>query len=320
MTGNQRQKLQAVFGALLLLTIGPVSGLGAGAGPLLGQAGNAGNTGAGNQPTGGSAGNQPTGDIGQLSGWNESTTPNASQIATLGPRANASEPFAVVAAQPTDPNNDGFYEDVNGDGVINVVDSDALRRHLNTTAVGANWSAYDYTDDNRTDVGDVRWLFARTTGVPINDRDADGLPNTYELNVTNTNPDVADTDGDGVIDGEEDWDNDTLSAYREYQLGTDPYAVDSDGDGLSDTMESYRAPLDPANNDSDNDGTPDGQEDLDGDGLAVSILMYPCHRRKTIILHRFNPMAGQSRLIQTVMTTVTGTAGLASTGQITQMT
>ncbi len=48
-----------------------------------------------------------------------------------------------------DPDGDGLYEDVNGDGAVNIVDVDALSRHLESTAAGANWSAYDYTGDNR---------------------------------------------------------------------------------------------------------------------------------------------------------------------------
>ncbi|WP_236039711.1 vWA domain-containing protein [Haloarcula salinisoli] len=270
MTGTQRQKLQAVFGALLLITVGPVSGLSAGGGALLGQAGNAGNQslGAGNQPTAGGAGNQPTGGLSQIS-WNETTEPNASQLGELGNRSEPTQPYAVVTDQPTDPNDDGLYEDVNGDGQVNVVDADALRRHLDTTAVGANWSAYDFTGDNRTDVGDVQWLFNQTRDISVSDSDGDGLPDSYERNVTNTDPKSADSDDDGVIDGAEDWDGDNLTAYTEYRVGTDPRAVDTDGDGLNDTFELRRPGLDPTQKDTDDDGIPDPQDDADGDNLSV---------------------------------------------------
>lgn len=271
MTGIQRQKLQAVFGALLLITVGPVSGLSAGGG-LLDQAGNAGNQSlvTGTQPTTGSAGNQPTsGGISQVS-WNNSTEPNGSQLEALGPRADGDRPYAVVGSQPTDPDEDGLYEDINGDGQVNVVDADALRRHLETDAVGANWSAYDFTGDNRTDVGDVQWLFNQTREISVSDSDGDGLPDSYERNVTNTDPKSADSDDDGVIDGAEDWDGDNLTAYTEYRVGTDPRSVDTDGDGLNDTFELKRPGLDPTQKDTDDDGVPDPQDDADGDNLSVS--------------------------------------------------
>jgi len=272
MTGTQRQKLQAIFGALLLVTVGPVSGLSAGGGALLGQEGYAGNQslGAGNQPTGSiSAGNQTAGGGISHITWNESTEPNASQVGELGPRTNASQPFTVVGDQPTDPNNDSLYEDINGDGQINIVDSDALQRNLNSTAVGANWSAYDFTQDNRTDIGDVLWLISVTRGVAVNDSDGDGLPNAYERNWTDTDPTVADTDSDGRIDGAEDPDGDGLISHMEYRVGSDPKAADTDGDGFSDGREDDIPGISPAESDTDGDGIPDPQDDLDGDNLSV---------------------------------------------------
>ncbi|MDS0261096.1 VWA domain-containing protein [Haloarcula sp. S1CR25-12] len=68
----------------------------------------------------------------------------------------------------------------------------------------------------------------------------------------------------------EDWDNDTLTAYREYRLGTDPRAEDTDGDGLSDTLEVVTPELDPTDADVNDNGVPDGRDDFDGDGLSVT--------------------------------------------------
>ncbi len=71
------------------------------------------------------------------------------------------------------------------------------------------------------------------------------------LNVTDT----TDTDDDGFTDAVEEF------------LGTDPSENDTDGDGLSDYIESATMNYDPLNADTDNDGTPDGEEDLDQDGI-----------------------------------------------------
>ncbi len=82
----------------------------------------------------------------------------------------------------------------------------------------------------------------------LGDRDGDGLSDQQEL-VIGTNPDNPDTDGDGLLDGEEvllygtnplvrDTDNDGLSDFDEVRVyGTDPRNPDTDGDGCSDGLE-----------------------------------------------------------------------------------
>jgi hypothetical protein len=101
------------------------------------------------------------------------------------------------------------------------------------------------------------------------DQDMDGLLNEDESK-RGTNPNLSDSDGDGLSDGAE-----VLS-------GSDPLDpaaiyVDSDGDGLSDSFEQGRG-FNPNSNDSDNDGLRDDLElvvgsnplkvDSDGDGIS----------------------------------------------------
>jgi len=99
------------------------------------------------------------------------------------------------------------------------------------------------------------------------DTDGDGLMDGEEINTYKTNPLKADTDGDGLMDGAE------IHQYK-----TDPLVADTDGDGLLDGEEVNQYKTDPLKADTDGDGLKDGAEvtqyktnplnpDTDGDGL-----------------------------------------------------
>jgi eukaryotic-like serine/threonine-protein kinase len=102
------------------------------------------------------------------------------------------------------------------------------------------------------------------------DPDGDGLDNRRELEL-DTDPYQADTDGDGLTDGQEvriyntnplnpDTDNDGLLDGDEINLyGTDPLNRDTDGDGLGDARELERG-TDPTLRDTDGDGIPDDRD------------------------------------------------------------
>jgi MYXO-CTERM domain-containing protein len=82
----------------------------------------------------------------------------------------------------------------------------------------------------------------------LDDADRDGLTVEEEA-AAGTDPVIADTDGDGLIDGDE------VDAR-----GTDPTNPDTDGDGLRDGEEVDDASTDPTNPDSDGDRLDDGDE------------------------------------------------------------
>lgn len=99
------------------------------------------------------------------------------------------------------------------------------------------------------------------------DLDSDGLSNLEEFNA-DTNPNIADTDSDGLNDGDE------INVHS-----TDPKNSDSDSDGLTDGDEVNVHGTQPSNADSDSDGLTDGDEvnvhltnpnliDSDTDGLG----------------------------------------------------
>jgi len=100
----------------------------------------------------------------------------------------------------------------------------------------------------------------------LDDDDGDGLDNYREIVVFNTDPENPDTDGDGLMDG------------QEVSLGSNPLIEDTDGDGLSDGDEVNTYGSDPLKTDTDEDGLNDYVEvidygtdptkkDTDGDGF-----------------------------------------------------
>ena len=111
------------------------------------------------------------------------------------------------------------------------------------------------------------------------DPDGDGLTTPFE-EMLGTDPNVADTDGDGFFDGSEvndlgsdpldptgptgDPDGDGLTNAEEALLGTDPNVADTDGDGFFDGSEVNVLGSDPL--DPNDPGDPFG--DTDGDGLV----------------------------------------------------
>jgi Tol biopolymer transport system component len=105
------------------------------------------------------------------------------------------------------------------------------------------------------------------------DTDGDRLLDREEVETHLTNPLDIDTDDDGLQDGDEvqthqtdprnpDMDGDGLSEGDEIARGTDPRNPDTDGDGLRDGDE-IRLETDPRNPDSDGDGLRDGEENAD---------------------------------------------------------
>jgi outer membrane protein OmpA-like peptidoglycan-associated protein/opacity protein-like surface antigen len=155
-----------------------------------------------------------------------------------------------------------------------------------------NIDAYPEADDE-TLVDDGYFSFG--LGLTIvsdwggSDHDGDGLTKREEQEL-GTDPNNPDTDGDGLMDGEEvnkyftdplnpDTDGDGLNDGDEVSnYGTDPVKADTDGDGLNDGDEVLKHKTDPLKADTDGDGLNDGDEvlkhktdplkaDTDGDGL-----------------------------------------------------
>ncbi len=106
------------------------------------------------------------------------------------------------------------------------------------------------------------------------DSDGDLLSDDDEARL-GTDPNRADTDGDGITDGYEvahglnplsaadgaaDPDGDGLANLEEATARTDPHVADTDGDGLLDGAEVHTHATDPTKADTDTDGLRDGRE------------------------------------------------------------
>jgi len=98
------------------------------------------------------------------------------------------------------------------------------------------------------------------------DTDGDGLSDVFELTYAFPilQPDILDTDGNGINDGEEDTDGDGLSNIQEQELNTSPLEQDSDSDFLSDEQEVNLHKTNPLLADTDGDGILDGREIING--------------------------------------------------------
>ncbi len=92
------------------------------------------------------------------------------------------------------------------------------------------------------------------------DTDGDGLTDGDEVFFIGTDPLKADSDDNGINDGEEDPDSDGLTNAKECEIGTSPVIADSDMDSLTDGDEVNTHNTDPLKYDSDEDSISDGDE------------------------------------------------------------
>ncbi|MEE3082555.1 MAG: transglutaminase domain-containing protein [Candidatus Thermoplasmatota archaeon] len=153
-------------------------------------------------------------------------------------------------------NDDGMNGDPDNDGLINIYE------YINpswTTSTVSGVGGIDYfqpgPNSPKTETQDCNPVQGIGPG--------GGLSCTANVdNVFSTNPNAADTDGDGLND-----------SYEALTLLTDPTDRDTDQDGIEDGVEvagTYGNPAqasDPRNNNTDGDELDDGDEDKNGNGF-----------------------------------------------------
>jgi|GEM_PF-3597091 len=178
--------------------------------------------------------------------------------------------FPTDPTETVDTDNDGIGDnadaDVNGDGTVdNGIDTDGDGiNDENDPDIDGDGTPNDTdafptdptetTDTDSDGIGNNADADADGDGVVDNgkiDSDGDGITDEAEENIFQTDPNIADTDNDGLNDGDE------------VTYGTDPNKADTDEDGIDDNTE-ITIGSDPLNTVS----TPD---DIDGDGLVNDI-------------------------------------------------
>ncbi|MEI7912396.1 MAG: cadherin-like beta sandwich domain-containing protein [Verrucomicrobiota bacterium] len=158
---------------------------------------------------------------------------------TLG--ANALDNYTGLWIGASDAATEGTWTWVNGES---FAFSQWESGRPNTTA----GNTLDYAEVSGGNGSDIGMWYDRTSTLV---RDGYILEMGY-----NTDPLVADADGDGLNDG------------QEQAAGTNPFMADTDGDGLTDGQEVNLTHTNPKLADSNGNGISDALEDSDGDGLS----------------------------------------------------
>lgn len=74
---------------------------------------------------------------------------------------NAPRGLSQSFKYPKDSDDNGLYEDINGDGTAGVVDVQALFRERDDEQVLYHQSEFDFNNDGQVNVIDVQALFSR---------------------------------------------------------------------------------------------------------------------------------------------------------------
>ena len=190
-------------------------------------------------------------------------------------------PFGTVTIDCDNFNMNGLIiaQNVVIDGYgANINYSSSWAELVGTESEELSWTFDDWQYLADTDDDGLPNLIEKEIGSdPYNpDTDGDNLPDGYEALTLGTDPTKPDTDENGVLDCDEDFDEDGLTNLQEYEHGTEPYNEDTDGDGLKDGEEINTYGTDPLKVDTDDDGLYDGDEiyfetdplnpDTDGNG------------------------------------------------------
>ena len=175
-------------------------------------------------------------------------------LETLG--ADALDDYTGLWIGSSDAAADGTWTWVNGEAFL-------FQQWAATRPSSAVGNTLDYAEVSGGAGAEIGKWYDRS---PTTVRDGYLLETGYA-----TNPNVADADGDGLNDS------------QEQTAGTNPFLADTDGDGLNDGQEVNLTHTNPKLSDSDGDGLNDAADDQDGDTLSnlAEITVHGTDPRKT---------------------------------------
>jgi len=148
--------------------------------------------------------------------------------------------------------------DFNRDDKVDSADLTLLSDYV----LGKNifFDAYLYDDADEDSVCDMLEIAILESDPDSKDTDGDTLSDFDEVVYTNTSPTNKNTRGLSITDADDDADGDKLTNKEEISSNTNPQLDDSDFDGINDYDELKKYNTDPNNEDTDNDGIIDGDE------------------------------------------------------------
>lgn len=184
----------------------------------------------------------------------------------VAPQANSNELCTDEAPQATAGRNQTLSRPV---GTIVVLDA-SNSSDPNNTQLSYSWR--QMSGGPRVDLRNGDHVTSNFT-IP----DIESIDTTLRFSVTVSNRcGQSSTATTRVTIKNSDLDSDGISNLREDELGTDSTVADTDSDGLNDGEEIKNFCLSPLNADSDNDGIKDGAEDINHNGITDGGETNPC--------------------------------------------
>ena len=135
---------------------------------------------------------------------------------------NHAIPYSEIYIRLKNP-GDVSGEDSDGDGIVDIIET-SLVGNLDDLSAG---------DDDADGLSTPDEILIHSTDPLVADTDEDGVPDGDEI-TNGTNPLNSDSDGDGLLDGVE---TGTGIFVDTNDTGSDPLDVDTDGDGVTDGFE-----------------------------------------------------------------------------------
>lgn len=179
--------------------------------------------------------------------------------------------------------------DTDQDGLVDIYETKITLTNPASTDTDGNGVSDDQDDIDQDVLSNIIEISMGTDPRTFNsaqDSDSDGLSDTQELLLTKTDPNNADSDSNGINDGDEDFDADGSANSIELGVLSDPFTAsltdaqeDIDQDFYNNLLDQNDNNTDVTINDSDSDGILDGIEalllntdnslqDTDTDGLS----------------------------------------------------